>query len=182
MSYMHKYVAILSVLSVALCFGDSEGPMLFRKPTVSRTHIVFSYAGDLWIVAREGGEARRLTAGPGVETNPVFSPDGSQIAFTGEYDGNVDVFVIPAAGGVPKRLTYHPGRDAVVGWTPDGKRVLFTSHRAVPNDGDRLYTLGLDGGGLPEELPLPIAEDGSYSSDGTHIAYVPLFQWQAAWK
>jgi tricorn protease len=121
---------------------------------------VFSYAGDLWSVPREGGEAKRLTAGPGVETDPVFSPDGSLIAFTGEYDGNVDVFVMPASGGVPRRLTYHPGQDAAVGWTPDGKRVLFVSSRAIPNDGARLYTLPVEGGGLPEELPLPIALGG----------------------
>ncbi len=143
---------------------------------------MFTYAGDLWSVPREGGEARRLTADPGVETSAAFSPDGSTIAFTGEYDGNVDVFVIPAAGGLPRRLTFHPGRDETVGWTPDGKRVLFRSHRAVPNDGNRLYTMPVEGHGLPEELPLPIAEEGSYSADGSHLAYVPLFQWQDAWK
>ena len=143
---------------------------------------MFSYAGDLWSVPRGGGEAKRLTTAPGVETDPVFSPDGSSIAFTGEYDGNVDVFVMPAEGGVPRRLTYHPGQDGAVGWTPDGKRVLFVSSRAVPNDGARLYTLPVEGGGLPEELPLPIAIEGSYSADGSHLAYVPLFQWQQAWK
>jgi tricorn protease len=162
--------------------GAQTGHLLLRKPALSRTQIVFSYAGDLWSVPREGGEAKRLTAGPGVETEPAFSPDGSLIAFTGEYDGNVDVFVMPAAGGVPRRLTYHPGQDAAVGWTPDGKRVLFVSARAVTNDGARLYTLPVEGGGLPEELPLPIALEGSYSADGSHLAYVPLFQWQEAWK
>jgi tricorn protease len=159
-----------------------SGHLLLRKPALSRTQVVFSYAGDLWSVPREGGEARRLTVSPGMETDPVFSPDGSTLAFTGEYDGNVDVFVMPAAGGSPRRLTYHPGQDEAVGWTPDGKRVLFDSSRAIPNDGARLYTLPVDGGGLPDELPLPIALEGSYSPDGTHLAYVPLFQWQEAWK
>ncbi len=173
----------LGALLLSASFAMAQtGHLLLRSPTLSRTEIVFSYAGDLWSVPREGGEARRLTAGPGVETSPVFSPDGTEIAFTGEYDGNVDVFTIPASGGVPKRLTYHPGRDAAVGWAPDGKRVLFSSHRAMPNDGDKLYTIPLEGGGLPEELPLPIAEEGSYSPDGSHLAYVPLFQWQQAWK
>ncbi len=88
---MYRNTAILFLISTALCLAESEKPMLFRKPTVSRTQIVFSYAGDLWIVAREGGNATRLTAAPGVETDPVFSPDGTQIAFTGQYDGNTDV-------------------------------------------------------------------------------------------
>ena len=109
--------------------ADSEGPFLLQKPALSQTRIVFVFAGDLWSVPREGGEAERLTSSAGSETNPVFSPDGSRIAFTGEYDGNVDVFIIPAAGGVPRRLTWHPAADAALGWTPDGKRVLFTSGR-----------------------------------------------------
>src|SRR5215470_9725483 len=97
--------------AVAFLFSSSafaDTGLLLRKPALSRTQIVFSYAGDLWSVPREGGEAKRLTTAPGIETDPVFSPDGSLIAFAGEYDGNIDVFVIPAAGGVPKRLTYHP--------------------------------------------------------------------------
>ena len=85
----------------AICFADSVKPLLLQKPTINRTHIVFAYAGDLWRVSREGGDAERLTAGVGTETDPLFSPDGAQVAFTGEYDGNVDVYVTPATGGVP---------------------------------------------------------------------------------
>jgi tricorn protease len=173
---------VCALLLSASFAGAQTGHLLLRKPALSRTQIVFTYAGDLWTVPRDGGEAKRLTTAPGVETDAVFSPDGSTIAFTGEYDGNVDVFVMPAAGGVPRRLTYHPGFDDAVGWTPDGQRVLFCSSRAISNDGARLYTLPKEGGGLPEELPLPIALEGSYSPDGSHLAYVPLFQWQEAWK
>ena len=180
LEFMYRIVCLVLLLTPFA--GAQTGHLLLRNPALSRTQIVFSYAGDLWTVPRDGGEAQRLTAGPGVETDPVFSPDGSLIAFTGEYDGNVDVFVVPAAGGVPRRLTYHPGRDGAVGWTPDGKRVLFVSSRAIPNDGARLYTTPVEGGGLPEELPLPIALEGTYSADGSHLAYVPLFQWQEAWK
>ena len=118
---------ILATASVGLAQADK--PLLMRQPTLSKTQIVFVYAGDLWIVPRTGGSAERLTTGVGVETTPVFSPDGSMIAFTGEYDGNVDVYVVPAVGGVPRRLTYHPGLDIALGWTPDGKEVLFSSAR-----------------------------------------------------
>ncbi len=119
-------VCLLTLEMLALAEG--ERPLLLRQPTVSQTQIVFSFAGDLWIVARAGGDARRLTSGVGAETDPFFSPDGTQVAFSGEYDGNQDVYVVPASGGVPKRLTYHPAADTVTGWTPDGRNITFTSH------------------------------------------------------
>ena len=172
---------VLALLIFASSVSLAESNYLLQQPALSSTQIVFSYAGDLWSVPRAGGEAKRLTASPGDERDPVFSPDGATIAFTGEYDGSVDVFTMPASGGTPKRLTYHPGFDGVVGWTPDGKRVLFASDRAVAADGAKLYTVPAEGG-FPEELPLPIAVEGSYSPNGTHLAYVPLFQWQQAWK
>jgi len=96
------------VLAAAAAGAQPPGRLLVQRPALGRTDIVFVYGGDLWSVSREGGVAHRLTSGPGVETSPAFSPDGTKIAFTGEYDGNVDVFVMPAAGGVPKRLTWHP--------------------------------------------------------------------------
>src|SRR5262245_23393554 len=103
---------LLCLLPVLAQAGDNNAYFL-RKPTVSKTHIVFSCGGDLWSVSRQGGDATRLTSGSGVESDPFFSPDGTQIAFTGEYEGNVDIYVMPAAGGLPKRLTYHPGSDQI---------------------------------------------------------------------
>jgi tricorn protease len=178
-------LTILFVVATAgLCLAQSPAAAevtLLQKPTVNRTHIVFSYAGDLWFVPREGGDAKRLTMGVGTETDPMFSPDGTQIAFTGEYDGNTDVYVMPAAGGVPRRLTFHPSADIVAGWTSDGKRVLFTSTAKSYAGFTRLYTIGPDGG-LPEEVPLPMGERGAFSPDGAFIAYEPLSQWQPEWK
>src|SRR5437867_5343608 len=179
---MHKNCLILFLISAALCLAESEKPMLFRKPTVSRNQIVFSYAGDLWTVAREGGNATRLTAAPSVETDPLFSPDGSQIAFTGQYDGNTDVYTVSAASGVPRRLTYHPSPVEVVGWTPDGKQIIFGSPRNSYSFGSRCLITVSTAGGFPSQIPLPRAEEGSYSPDGTRMAYVPNLQWQRAWK
>lgn len=157
-----------------------DAPFLLRSPTLSRTQIVFNYGGYLWSVNREGGDARQLTVG-GHEFGPIFSPDGEWIAFTGEYDGNVDVFVMPADGGVPRRLTWHPGRDVAAGWTPDGSKVVFRSGQAAYADFDRLYTISPEGG-WPTALPMWRAEDASFSPDGTRVAYVPNMKWQASWK
>jgi tricorn protease len=173
-------VAMSSVAPPARAAGQ-DGYLLLQSPDLNQTDIVFVFAGDLWTVPRTGGEARRLTAGPGVETNPSFSPDGSQIAFTGEYDGNVDVFVVPAAGGVPQRLTWHPASDIALGWTPDGKRVLFTSARTSYSRYFELFTAGLEGG-LEEKLPLPMGNEAAFAPDGRQIAYVPLPRAFGAWK
>ena len=162
--------------------AQSATPVLLRGPSVSQTQIAFSCGGDIWTVNREGGDAKRLTAGIGIERGPAFSPDGTQIAFTGEYDGNVDVYVVPAAGGVPRRLTFHPGEDEVVGWTPDGTRVLFRSRQTSYTDAVvRLFTVPVEGG-FPTEVPLTRAAEGSFSPDGARLAYVPIQQWQRAWK
>jgi tricorn protease len=185
-----KFKARLSrlfLLGIALSFVGSAAmpaqggpPQLLRGPSISRTQIAFSYAGYIWVVDRNGGDARQLTTG-GHEEGPKFSPDGTQIAFTAEYAGNRDVYVIAAAGGEPRRLTYYPGPDRVIAWTPDGQKILFSSNRKSTNDPEQFFTLPV-GGGFPTEVPLPMADEGSYSPDGSQLAYVPNFQWQQAWK
>jgi tricorn protease len=166
-----------AILGLFLCLlipiiTTAQGTRLLRHPTVSRDSVAFEYAGDLWVVARSGGTARRLTSTQGVETEPYFSPDGSKIAFTSTIAGNTDVYVVPTAGGDPKRLTYHPATDRVRGWTPDGRRVIFASGRdtAPQQSYVRLWTVSVDGG-FPEPLPMPRAFSASYSADGRRIAY-----------
>ncbi len=155
---------------------------LMRYPDISKDNVVFSYGGDLWLCPRSGGVARRLTAHPGDELYPKFSPDGKWIAFTGEYDGNQDVYVIPVEGGEPRRLTFHPSNDIVLGWTADSKRILFRSDRySVSNRYTKLFLVSLDGG-MPEELPIPRASLSSLSPDGNHIAFLPTSQEFRYWK
>ena len=179
---MRTWISCLVLcLSLSFAAADPAAPLLLQQPALSATQIVFVFAGDLWRVPRAGGEAHRLTAGPGLESNPAFSPNGSTIAFTGEYDGNVDVFTVPAAGGIPKRLTWHPAADTVLGWTPDGKRVLFSSARESYASFRELYTVDLNGG-FPEKLALPMGAEAAYSQDGTQLAYVPLGRAFAVWK
>src|SRR2546426_6663312 len=134
--------SFLLMCSGVLAQAQGAGPMLFSRLTVNQTHIAFSYAGDIWIVERAGGDARRLTTSPAEENFPALSPDGSQLAFSRQIGGNWDVYVMPASGGEARRLTYDPRAELVYGWTPDGKSILFDSNsNLVP----QLYTIKLDG-------------------------------------
>lgn len=161
---------------------SAQGTQLLRQPTISNTSVVFVYANDLWIVAKEGGEAKRLTSNEGQESNPHFSPDGKFIAFTGQYDGNTDVYVIPTEGGQPERLTWHPGADNVTGWTPDGESILFASGReSVPTLESKFYKINRRGG-MEEALDIPRAVAGEISEDGKYIAYQQIGFWDAEWR
>ncbi len=160
----------------------AQGARLLRQPAVSERHVAFVYADDIWVVDREGGDARRLTSFEGTESFPHFSPDGKLLAFTGQYDGNTDVFVIPVEGGDPKRLTWHPAADIAQGWTPDGKEVLFRSNRdGVPTRTMQMYTIGLNGG-LPKAIPVPQVAFGDISDDGRYLAYTPIQPWDPEWR
>lgn len=177
-----RNIAILAILLFS-AVGALAQPQILRNPTMNKTHIVFSFGGDLWTVPRDGGSAVRLTSGIGTEGGAIFSPDGNWLAFTGEYDGNVDVYLIPASGGEPRRLTFHPGGDNLLGWTPDGGSVLFLSGRSSAMPSPKMYTMPISGEGLPTELPFPMAGGGaSFSPDGSRIAYMPLGAAFQQWK
>jgi tricorn protease len=155
---------------------------MLRFPDVSADKIVFVYAGDLWIVPKEGGLARKLSSPKGQELFPKFSPDGRIIAFSGNYDGNTDVYVMPADGGTPKRLTHHPAADLVVEWYPDGRHILYRSQMLSPSYRfNRLFKQSVDGG-LPETLPLAYGELASFNADGNQIAFQVISTEFRTWK
>ena len=168
---LRQLILGLVFLLVVSATASAQGTRLLRQPTVSRDLVAFEYAGDLWVVSRNGGQARRLTSTPGVEADPYFSPEGTQVAFTATIAGNTEVYVIPVTGGDSRRLTYHPGSDVVRGWTPDGRRVIFASDRdTAPHAHFRLWAVDLQGN-MPEALPMPRAYTGAYSPDGRRLAY-----------
>src|SRR3569833_893344 len=127
--FVAVFLVAMACISGAACANAATKPHIFQHPALSKDLIAFGYAGDLWTVPRSGGVARRLTTGVGIETAPVFSPDGRTIAFTGDYDGNTDVFTVPAQGGVPFRVTFQPAADFAVAWTSDGFYFVFRSSR-----------------------------------------------------
>ena len=188
-----RTIAILCALClVALAPAAWAQTKLLRFPDVHEDKVAFVYGGDLWVASTSGGLARRLTAHPGVEMFPKFSPDGKWIAFTGQYDGDEQVYVIPSTGGVPRQLTFYPARgplpprwgydNQVYGWTPDGKSVLFRSLRDHFDLGDsQLYTVSVEGG-LPKALPMPTSGAGDFSPDATKVVYSPLFRDFRTWK
>ena len=183
---MHRYArTILTVGGLLFAAASVEAQIdarLLRQPDVSATQITFVYGGDIWIVAKEGGVAHRLSTPAGEESFPRFSPDGTLIGFTGNYDGNPDIFVIPVGGGVPSRVTHHPDEDRMLGWYPDGESILFATLMTSEKQRFRkLYRVPV-AGGLPTVLPVPYGEFGAISDDGSTLAYMPLSRDFRTWK
>ncbi|MCB9890137.1 MAG: PD40 domain-containing protein [Planctomycetes bacterium] len=161
--------------------APAEETLLLQQPSIGPTRIVFSYARDLWVVPRSGGEARRLTTSSGGERWPQLSPDERYVAFSAEYDGNLDVYVMSIDGGVPRRLTWHPGSDIVRDWHPDGKHVLIASDRDVAVRAHRFFVVDLEGG-TPKPLDIPRGLHARYSNDALRIAYTPYYDAFYTWK
>ncbi len=155
---------------------------LFQYPDVSSTHITFSYGGDIWTVEKDGGIATKLTSAKGNETFPKFSPDGKDIAFTGNYDGNSDVYTISSGGSIPQRMTYHGMTDRLLDWYPDGESLLFVnSSQSGKQRFSQFYKIAKEGG-MPEKLPIAYGEFGSLSADGSKIAFIDRSRIFRTWK
>ena len=167
------WVAIgIGLILATTVVADDGGTRLLRYPDIHGDTVVFAYGGDLWTASTDGGNASRLTAHPGQEVFPRFSPDGQWIAFTGQYDGDEQVYVIPSTGGEPKQLTWYPAQgplpprwgydNLVFGWTRDGDAVFFRSLRDAGGGSEgRLYTVPVTGG-LPTALPMPHQAPGIF--------------------
>jgi tricorn protease len=175
-------VLFLCAAAVVEAEPDRLDTRLLSQPAVSKDHVAFVYEDDLWVCDLDGRNVRRLTSDVGVEFFPAFAPDGAIIAFSGQYEGNIDVYTIPVTGGSPTRLTTHPEADIVRGFTPDGKSVLFSSQRHVfTNRYSQLFTVP-QSGGQPVELPIPNGVEASFSDDGRYLAYTPIADRSQQWK
>lgn len=160
--------------------GQQPASAFLRRPDIHGDQVVFTAEGDLWLASVKEKTARRLTTHAGLESSAHFSPDGKLLAFTGQYDGSVDIYVMPAEGGSPRRLTFG-NAGTTEGWTPDGKNVLFRSRRENPEGKNRLWSVPVEGG-MPRWVPIPQVEFAAFHADGHRVAYVPVSgEWQH-WK
>ncbi len=192
MSRISSVICLLTFAWLMVAPLAAQETRLLRHPDLHEDQVVFTYAGDLWIAPSTGGDARRLTTHPGLELFGKFSPDGSWVAFTGQYDGDEQVYVVPTAGGAPRQLTFYPAAgplaprwgydNQVYDWTADGERVLFRSLRDGWDLGDtQLFTVATDGG-LPKALPMPESGGGDLSPDGSKAVYSPVTRDFRHWK
>ncbi len=179
-TFVCSLIAAFCLLDVVASAQTSA--RLFRYPDVSKTHIAFAYGGDIWTVPKEGGVASKLSSPAGSEIAPKFSPDGSHIAFSGNYDGNYDIYVLPSQGGLPKRVTHHGMPDRIQDWYPDGSKLLYTSSKHSEKQRfSQFYSID-KGGSLPEKLPMAYGEFGSLNGDATKIAFTDKSRVFRTWK
>lgn len=180
-----KNFTVLFLIFITISISNISAQVnarMLQFPDVSATHITFTYGGDVWIVTKEGGTAYKLTSAKGTELLARFSPDGKQIAFSGNYNGNVDVYVMPSLGGLPTRVTYHGMADRLLDWYPDGNSLLFASSRESGKQRFSQFYKVSKAGGLPVKLPIPYGEFGVISPDGKMIAYTPKSRVFRTWK
>jgi tricorn protease len=177
---MRKALFTLVGLVVFVSFSFAQAPLPFGTVGLSQTQIAFSYAGEIWLVERQGGTARRLVNQPGKKSRPNFSPDGSMLAFSLELGGGAQTYVMPVAGGEAKQLTWHPKDTVPLGWTADGKEILLRSWR-ITDQITRLFTIPV-AGGFETELPLPTGYGGAFSPDGKRLAYQPARVATTMWR
>lgn len=177
--------AAATLSSPASAQVQPHGSMM-RFPDISKSHIVFAYANDLWVAPKSGGVAQILASPPGGEAFPRFSADGQTIAFVGNYEGNRDIYTLPLSGGIPTRVTYHPAAETLCDWTGPGfeggdQLAFFMSGLAGLGRQTQIFTVPATGG-LASQLPVPYSGFGAISPDGTWLAYTPHSIDTRTWK
>ncbi len=167
------FAAVIVLLAIRCPAQTAVRFARYPAPSPDGKQIAFSWQGDLWLVSSAGGEAKRLTVHEGYDFAPVWSPDGTKIAFTSDRYGNDDVFVLNLRDGTIQRLTYWSGRDRALGWTPDGKAVLFDSTRDWEPYGAEpcVYVAPLSGG-TPYRLHNATGTPAALSPEGERVAFV----------
>ncbi|MBL4605454.1 MAG: PD40 domain-containing protein, partial [Flavobacteriaceae bacterium] len=175
-------VFLFAFLFINTSLSSAQETRLLRQPDINSTHVVYTYAGDVWVNSLNSSEAKRITSTPAVESNPHLSPNGKWIAFSSNRTGRNAVYIVSINGGDVKRLTWHPSGSNVRGWTNDGKSILYASTRGTaPRPYNRLWTIPVKGG-APSLLASQWGYDGSFSSNGKSIVIDKMSRWDSEWR
>ncbi len=186
---MKRILATIIVGSVSAA-GFAATPLWMRDVRISPdgTQIAFCYKGDIYKVAATGGKAVQLTTQESYESAPIWSPDGTQIAFASDRYGSNDIFIMSADGGQAKRLTTKSGSEIPESFTPDGKSIYFSSNNQKPASSAlypgvllELYKVSVDGGRQEQVLPTP-AEYISFAKDGSMFVYQDRKGYEDVWR
>ena len=190
--HFQKMTVIALLMIGSLQLNAMDDARLLRYPDINKNLVAFVYAGDIWTVTSNGGEAKRLTSHEGLELFPKISPDGQWIAFSAEYSGSRQIWVMPAEGGSARQLTYYNsvgvmpprgGYDHVVlDWTPDSQKILIRANRTAFGDRNGNYYLVSLDGGFEEELSIVNGGFACLSPDATKIAFTPVDREFRTWK
>ena len=162
-----------------------------RYPAISPdgSEIAFAFMGDVYIVPAEGGFARALTTAPSFESMPVWSNDGTKLAFVSSRYGNHDIYVISRNGGAAERVTFHSANDFPMAFSPDDSRIYFYSPRIGTKESSlfpsrsmpQLYSVPTEGGAETLELPFPVM-DLKISGDGSKFIYHDKKGYESEWR
>ena len=189
---MKKLITCLSFALAAVSVGYAAvTPLWMRDARISPdgSEIVFCYKGDIYKVSAQGGTAVQLTTQASYEANPVWSPDGEQIAFASDRNGNFDLFIMSADGGAARRLTYHSASEIPSTFTPDGKYVLFSASIQDPATSalfptsamTELYRVPVEGGNTEQVLGTP-AEWVCFDKAGSNFLYQDRKGFEDEWR
>jgi len=185
-------IAVAPAISPMVAAYQTQDTRLLRFPDIHKESVTFVYAGDIYIANTKTGKSTRLTDHIGFETFPKFSPDGSQIAFSAQYNGSRQVYVMNRDGSDLKQLTYYndvgvmPPRGGfdyrVLDWTPDGKHIVFRANRTPYGQRVGRPYIVPAAGGLEQPLAIPETGGGMLSPDGKQYVYTPIDREFRTWK
>lgn len=151
---MLRPIIFFATAAAFVTVAAQNTPLWLRNPAVSPdgSTIAFTYKGDIYTVPVSGGEARQLTSDKGYDSKPLWSPDGTRIAFTSDRVGNnIDIYVMPAKGGTAHRVTTNSATETPLTWLDDST-LLFSAagmgseDAILPPSVQQTYTVNVNGG------------------------------------